>query len=116
LDVDAYKAWARIDATDTADDTAIGEAADAAQATIQLRAPAGWLKDDTVTPPTVSWNPNGAEPMLTQAGLLLTNRLMARRNSPDGVVGVSDMGTATILSYDADINQLVAPWSDMVVA
>lgn len=116
LAVADYKEWARIDAADTADDVAISKATDTAQATLQLRAPAAWLKDTTEDPPVISWNPNGAEPMLYQAGLLLANRLMSRRNSPDGVVGVSDMGTATILSYDADINQLVAPWSDMVVA
>ena len=46
----------------------------------------------------------------------MTNRLMARRNSPDGVVGVSDMGTATVLSYDADISALLGPWTAVVVA
>jgi len=47
---------------------------------------------------------------------LLTNRLMSRRNSPDGVVGVVDMGTARVMSYDADITALVSPWTEMVVA
>jgi hypothetical protein len=41
---------------------------------------------------------------------------MARRNSPDGIVGVSDMGTARVMSYDADIAQLIAPWTPMVIA
>jgi hypothetical protein len=109
LTVAGYKAWARIDAGDTADDAAIQEASDAAAQALQLRAPLGFTVDE-------SGDPLPVPAMLIQAGLLLTNRLMARRNSPDGVVGVSDMGTATILSYDADISQMVGPWTDMVVA
>jgi hypothetical protein len=104
-----YKAWARIDATDVADDAAIAEAVDASQEAIELRAPAAF----TVDPDTEA--PDPVPKMVHQAGLLLTNRLMSRRNSPDGVVGVSDMGTATVLSYDADITQLLAPWTEMVV-
>jgi hypothetical protein len=109
LTVDGYKAWARIDPADTADDAAISEASDAAAQAIELRAPFGFVLDAEgaeIPPP----------PMLFQAGRLLVNRLMARRNSPDGVVGVSDMGTATVLSYDADISQMIGPWTEMVVA
>jgi hypothetical protein len=110
LTADAYKAWARIGTADTTDDAAIQEAVAAAAEALELRAPVAFTTDpDTGTPLPV---PN----MIHQAGLLLTNRLMARRNSPDGVVGVSDMGTATILSYDADITQLVSPWTEMVIA
>jgi len=109
LDVAGYKAWARIDAADTADDTAIQEATDATMEAIELRAPLGFAVD-------VDGNPLPVPAMLIQAGRLLTNRLMSRRNSPDGVVGVSDMGTAIILSYDADISQMIGPWSEMVVA
>ena len=109
LTVDGYKAWARIDPADTADDAAISDATDAAMEAIQLRAPRGFTVDpDTEDPLPV---PAG----LVQAGRLLVNRLLSRRNSPDGVVGVSDMGTATILSYDTDVNGLVSPWSEMVV-
>lgn len=109
LTAGAYKAWARIDVSDTADDPAIQAAVDAAQEALELRAPLGFVIDPEGDPLPVP-------AMLTQAGLLLTNRLMSRRNSPDGVVGVSDMGTATILSYDADISQMVGPWTEAVVA
>lgn len=110
LTADAYKAWARIDAADTADDAAIGQAVDAAAEAIETRAPRAFTADPDTGDPVPVPSP------IVEAGLLLTNRLMSRRNSPDGVVGVSDMGTATILSYDADITQLVSPWTDVVVA
>lgn len=109
LTVAGYKAWARIDVADTTDDAAITEASDAAMQALQLRAPRGFVYDpdtgDPLPPPA----------MLVQAGRMVVNRLMARRNSPDGVVGVSDLGTATVLSYDTDINQNVSPWTEMVV-
>lgn len=98
LTPDQYKAWARI--ADTTDDVAIGEAVAASMEAVEQRAPHGFVVDEAgqpIPPPA----------QIHQAGLLLTNRLMSRRNSPDGVVGVSDMGTATILSYDADINMLL---------
>jgi hypothetical protein len=109
LTVDGYKAWARIPDSDTTDDVAISEASAAAAEAIELRAPKPFKPDPDTgeTPPT--------PPMLIQAGRLLTNRLLARRNSPDGVVGVSDIGTATVLSYDADINQQISPHSEMVL-
>ena len=109
LTVDEYKAWARIDGTDTTDDAAIAEAVDASSEAVQIRAPKGFVLDDDQAPVP----PPGP---VHEAGLLLANRLMSRRNSPDGVVGVSDMGTATILSYDADITALLSPWTEMVVA
>lgn len=109
LTVDAYKAWARIDAMDTADDVAIQAAVSASQEALELRAPKGFKVDGDGQPLPVP-------AMLVEGGLLLSNRLMSRRNSPDGVVGVSDMGTATVLSYDADIAQMVGPWTDPVVA
>jgi hypothetical protein len=108
LTTDAYKAWARIDPLDTADDVAIRAAVDASQEAVQLRAPKGFTTD-------ANGDPLPVPAMLVEAGLLLTNRLMSRRNSPDGIVGVSDMGTATILSYDTDISQNIGPWTEMVV-
>jgi hypothetical protein len=106
-----YKAYARIDALDTTDDAAITEAVNAATEAIELRAP-GAFTFDPDTGELLAPVPAGVH----QAALLLTNRLMSRRNSPDGVVGVSDMGTARILSYDADINAFLGPWTSMVIA
>lgn len=111
LTVDEYKAFARIDPADTADDAAIAGNVAAAALTLEIRAPLAFAVDSAGEPllPAVPAD-------VHQAGLLLVNRLMSRRNSPDGVVGVSDMGTARIASYDADITQLVSPWTEMVVA
>lgn len=108
LTVDEYKAFARI--TDTTDDAAITGNVAAASSVLELRAPYAFAYDpetDTALP---------VPDDVHQAGLLLVNRLMARRNSPDGVVGVSDMGTARIASYDADINMLISAWTESVIA
>jgi hypothetical protein len=104
-----YKAWARIADTDTTDDAAITEAVDASAEAIELRAPAAFALDENGDALPV---PSSVH----EAGLLLANRLLSRRNSPDGVVGVSDMGTARIVSYDADISALVGPWMATVLA
>ena len=111
LTLEDYKTWARIDATDTTDDEAISRAVAAAMEALEIRAPIAFPIDPETGEPLAPV-PAGVE----EAGLLLTNRLMARRNSPDGIVGVSDMGTARVLSYDADITALVSPWTEMVVA
>jgi hypothetical protein len=110
LTVADYKAWARIDTADTSDDAAIQQCVDAATDAIETNAPRGFTYDpDTGDPLPVPGS-------LHEAGLLLTNRLMARRNSPDGVVGVADMGATRIASYDADISGLLGPYTAVVVA
>jgi len=111
LTPDEYKGWARIDASDTTDDVAIGEAVNASMETVEMRAPVAFATDSTTGAPLYPSCPSS----IHEAGLLLTNRLMARRNSPDGIVGVSDMGTARVLSYDADIQTLISPYTEMVV-
>ena len=112
LTVADYKEYARIDPTDTADDSAIDAAVAASMSTIELRAPLAFPLDPETGEPL--FPPVPAD--VFQAGLLLTNRLMSRRNSPDGVVGVSEMGTATIRPGDSDITGLLSPWTDPVVA
>jgi hypothetical protein len=111
LTLDEYKAFARIDVSDTTDDAAITEAVTAASGALELRARLAFAVDEVGDPiyPVVP-----AE--VHEAGLLLANRLLARRNSPDGVVGVADMGTARVASYDADISALVGPYVESVLA
>lgn len=49
------------------------------------------------------------------ATLLWTNRLLARRNSPDGIVGVADLGVATIAKMDKDILEMLSPYVAQVM-
>jgi len=100
-DVDEYKDWARIPATDTRDDVAIDQALSAVTSSIVNRCP---VLADAVCPPEVVY-----------ASLLWTNRLLSRRNSPDGIVGVADLGIATIGKIDRDILQMLSPWVEVVI-
>lgn len=100
--VDDYKAWARI--TDARDDVAIAQALDAVLTAIDARCPALAVLQPVV-PDDVFY-----------AALLWVNRLLARRNSPDGVVGVADLGVATVMSFDRDIAQMLSPWRDPVLS
>lgn len=110
LTVAGYKAWARIAETDSLDDDAISASVAAATVAIEIRA----LRAFTLVDVDGADLPVPAD--VVEAGYLLTNRLMSRRNSPDGVVGVSDMGTATIVAKDADIAGLLGPWLATVLA
>lgn len=98
--VDEYKDWARI--RDTSDDVAIDQALSAVMEAIVARAPSLATAD---CPTDVLY-----------ATLLWTNRLLSRRNSPDGIVGVADLGVATIAKADRDVLQLLSPWVEPVLA
>jgi hypothetical protein len=98
--VDEYKDWARI--RDTNDDVAIDQALSAVMAAIVSRAP---LLATADCPTDVLY-----------ACLLWTNRLLSRRNSPDGIVGVADLGVATISKADKDVLQLLSPWLEPVLS
>jgi len=102
-DLDRYKAWARIG--DTLDDARIVESLDAATAAVRARATRIPVDAGDVCPPEVA-----------EAVLLWTNRLVARANSPTGVVGTDDMGQALIPGRDPDIRRLISPWSSPVLA
>lgn len=112
LTLDDYKAWARIADTDTVDDAAIQANIDAVDSKFRLLL--------NVWQPSVSQpiapSPDPFPADVTEAGLLYVNRLLSRRNSPDGVVGVSDVGTATILPQDSDIKRLLGPYLRTVLA
>lgn len=99
-DMDQYKDWARI--SDTRDDEAIDQALSAVQEAVVARAPS---LATALCPTDVQY-----------AVLLWTNRLLSRRNSPDGIVGVADLGVATISRQDRDVLQLLSPWLEPVIA
>jgi hypothetical protein len=90
-----YKAWARV--TDSVDDAAIAQCL--AAAVDHLDAELTLLDADEAI---------GGD--VRQAALLLTNRLLARRNSPEGVVGGADGTVTNIGRSDPDVWRLVAPY------
>jgi hypothetical protein len=99
-DIDEYRKWARV--PDNIDDVAIDQALLAVQEAIVARCPT------MATAPC----PNDVQ----YATLLWTNRVLNRRNSPDGVVGVADLGVATISNFDKDITQMLSPYLEPVIA
>jgi hypothetical protein len=100
-DTATYKAWARI--ADAVDDAAIGQAVAATNAYVAGRA--DLLDPDEDLPPDV-----------TYACLLLTNRLLARRNTPEGVIGSFDGVVADIGRYDPDAGRLLGPYIGIKLA
>lgn len=99
-DIDEYRKWARV--SDNVDDVAIDQALLAVQEAIVARCPSL----------ATAACPNDAQ----YACLLWTNRVLNRRNSPDGIVGVADLGIATIKSFDKDIVQMLSPYVEPVVS
>lgn len=53
---------------------------------------------------------------LVQAVRLLTSRYLARRNSPDGLAGGGDLGPVRVAAVDRDVDRLIAPWRNVVLA
>lgn len=51
---------------------------------------------------------------LVEAVNLLTGRFLTRRNSPNGLVGLGDLGVATLPSADVDVKALIAPYRRVV--
>ncbi len=99
-DIDEYKQWSRV--TDTVDDVAIDQALSAVKAAIVSRCP---VLATAPCPFDVLY-----------ACLLWTNRLLVRRQSPEGIVGIADMGAVAIKASDKDIDQMLAPWVEPVIA
>jgi len=93
-----FKSWLRIDPADMIDDTAIGEGLAAAvqQQQQALVMPVGWPDD------------------LRLACLLRCARYLARRNSPEGIVGFGDFGPARVTTVDRDVAALEAPYLPVV--
>lgn len=53
---------------------------------------------------------------LVLAVCLMTARYLARRNSPDGFVGMGEFGPARISRVDQDVASLIGPWRRAVLA
>lgn len=102
-DLLAYRTWARV--PDNVDDPAIVAALDAVKEAIRVRCPMLFGATPTVPPDAF------------QAALLWTNRVLARRNSPEGVIGLgSEVSAINVGRYDPDVARLLSPYTDPVLA
>jgi hypothetical protein len=89
-----YKAWARI--ADAVDDVPIADALAASIAYAEERC--SLIEADEPAPADA-----------TYAVKLLARRLLARRNSPEGIIGSFDGVVADIGRYDPDVARLLGP-------
>lgn len=60
------------------------------------------------------WVPVDVED-LVQSVILLTGRYLARKNSPDGLVGMGEMGVMRISQIDRDVQSLTGPYRRIVL-
>jgi hypothetical protein len=72
---------------------------------------AAWVEDRVYATPDAT--PGTRHPEVTEAILLLAQRLNSRRNSPEGVAGWGDLGVIRILATDPDITALLERHVDM---
>jgi hypothetical protein len=110
--LDELKAWLGLDPADEVDDVVLQDSLNAALAA-QAR---------IVVYPAASGSPDEQEftDDLRTAIWLRAQRLAARRNSPEGVVGISsgsgDFAGARLPPVDVDVARLEAPWTTITVA
>lgn len=104
------KAWLGLEPADTEDDVTLQAALDAALEA-QCR---------VVCYPRDAFGDQVLTDDLVQAVYLRTQRLAARRNSPEGVVGLTGTGGdfvgARVPSYDVDVLHLEGPYRRQVIA
>lgn len=112
-DLSQVKAWLGLAPEDTQDDVVIQESLDAALAAQAVAVNYPLVLVDDV--PTEVFTGD-----LEEAVYLRTQRLTARRNSPEGVVGITGAGGdfvgARVPPGDPDIFRLEGPYMKMVVA
>lgn len=108
--LEQLKAWLGLDEGDTADDVVLTDSLAAALAA-QARTVAYPVGDDSDPDDVVLTFTDD----LTTAIWLRAQRLAARRNSPEGVVGISsgsgDFTGARLPAADVDVAKLEAPWT-----
>lgn len=108
-DLGELKAWLGLEAEDTVDDVVLQESLDAA---LQAQASAvayPWAIYEGETEPAPVFSQD-----LREAIFLRAQRLAARRNSPEAVVGLTgssgDFVGARLPSGDPDVMRLEGPW------
>jgi len=82
------------------------------------KAAEGYVADRAEWPATdAAGLPIDPPAQLGEAVELLTRRLLARVNSPDGLVqGATEYGPVRIPTTDRDVDRLIFPWRRMVLA
>ena len=107
--LDKFKAWLGLDPGDNVDDVVLTDSLKAALAA-QAMTVAYPLADATDPDSGLAFTDD-----LTTAIWLRAQRLAARRNSPEGVVGLSsgsgDFTGARLPATDVDVARLEAPWT-----
>lgn len=71
-----------------------------------------WYVPDSEGNPPAPVPPAPAD--LVQAVLLLTARYLARKNSPDGFLGMGEFGPARVPAVDRDVEALIGPYRPVV--
>lgn len=108
--LDEFKAWLGLEESDTTDDVVLTDSLEAALAT----------QAQSVRYPSVGDTDTTFTPDLTTAVWLRAQRLAARRNSPEGIVGLSsgsgDFAGARLPAADVDASRLEAPYTVIGVA
>lgn len=109
-DLAALKGWLGLDADDTEDDAVLQESLAAA---LEAQCLVVTYPHDEFDQPLMTSD-------LRDAIFLRAQRLAARRNSPEGVVGLSGLGgdfvSARMPAYDSDVWQLEGPHRKIPVA
>lgn len=108
--LDELKAWLGLEPSDTQDDVVLRESLTAALA----------AQGEVVRYPTDSFGAPLYPDDLRNAVFLRAQRLAARRNSPEGVVGLTGAGGdfvgARVPGYDVDVSHLEGPHRKLPVA
>jgi hypothetical protein len=108
--LEELKAWLKLPAADTAEDVVLQESLSSALA----------AQAKVVTYPVDGSGEADYVPDLREAVFLRAQRLAARPNSPEGVVGLAGAGgdfvSARLPSYDGDVEHLEGPHLTQVVA
>lgn len=75
-----------------------------------------WAAAEAYVADRCEWPEDHPPAVLGQAVELLTRRYLARRNSPDGLVGSGEYGPVRVTTVDRDVERLIFPWRRMVLA
>lgn len=109
------KTYLRLGTQDTVDDVLLQRIVEAVTNEQLLRLMATTFV--AIEPPTEEGQPNYTVPSdVFLAALMRGARLYARRASPEGLVGLGELGVARVPPYDRDIDALEAPWRNVVLA